>query len=294
MAIALYPPAWRRRYGGELAELAVRETASRRELWRTVVDLVRGAGAEWCRIAGLSGVSVTRRDAALGGWVAVLWSWAIFMVAGSVLQKGSEHWQSAMPPALRSDPEIVFGVLIAAAAVTAIGVASAAAIAAPAMWRALTSGAWRVVRGPLYAAAALSLLAGAAGVIVVIWAHTLGVAARNGQDPGYAGAVVVAAGLGVASAGVWCIAISRLIRASRIGRPILVAGGALSAGVAATMVLACVAAIVWWALVERDGSHAEAAPGAIDAAIVAMVLACVGACRGAIRATRMAHAVRGD
>ena len=119
MAIALYPPAWRRRYGGELAELAVRETASRRELWRTVVDLVRGAGAEWCRIAGLSGVSVTRRDAALGGWVAVLWSWAIFMVAGSLLQKGSEHWQSAMPPALRGDPEIVFGVLIAAAVVTA-------------------------------------------------------------------------------------------------------------------------------------------------------------------------------
>jgi hypothetical protein len=55
--IRLYPPAWRRRYGRELAELLVRQPAS----FRTSVDLCAGAVDAW--LNPQSSTTVTTADA---------------------------------------------------------------------------------------------------------------------------------------------------------------------------------------------------------------------------------------
>ena len=55
--IRLYPPAWRRRYGRELAELLANQPAS----YRTAVDLVAGAVDAW--LNPQSSTAVTTTDA---------------------------------------------------------------------------------------------------------------------------------------------------------------------------------------------------------------------------------------
>lgn len=45
--IKLYPPEWRRRYGGELEEVAAASPG-----WRTEIDLIRGAIDAWTRSPG--------------------------------------------------------------------------------------------------------------------------------------------------------------------------------------------------------------------------------------------------
>ena len=55
--IRLYPPAWRRRYGRELAELLATQPAS----FRTAIDLVAGAVDAW--LNPQSSTAVTTADA---------------------------------------------------------------------------------------------------------------------------------------------------------------------------------------------------------------------------------------
>jgi hypothetical protein len=69
-----YPPDWRDRYGAEL-EMLVRDL---REHGRNPIpmtfDLLRGAGAAWCRTRGGFTMSERSRHAL----ITVLWSWAAF------------------------------------------------------------------------------------------------------------------------------------------------------------------------------------------------------------------------
>ena len=114
--LLLFPRAWRARYGEELTQL-VAET-SRAGSHRG------GSAVIWCArpppnahgASGSSVIALSRTDRATGGCLAVLWAWVAFVVAGTVVQKASEHWQGAVPAGDRALPTVAFSVLVAGAA----------------------------------------------------------------------------------------------------------------------------------------------------------------------------------
>jgi hypothetical protein len=86
LALALYPLAYRRRYGDELAALVEDQGASP----RAVADLARGAlGAHLHPERGVA-ESVSRDDRIRLGLSAVLLCWALFALAGLALAKTTE------------------------------------------------------------------------------------------------------------------------------------------------------------------------------------------------------------
>jgi hypothetical protein len=85
-ALALYPLAYRRRYGKEMAALVEDQGASP----RAVADLVRGALRAHLRPEPVPAASVDRDDRVRLGLSAVLLCWVLFAIAGLALYKTTE------------------------------------------------------------------------------------------------------------------------------------------------------------------------------------------------------------
>ncbi|MBS1679618.1 MAG: hypothetical protein JST08_19780 [Actinobacteria bacterium] len=86
LALALYPLAYRRRYGAEMAALLEDQGASP----RAVADLVRGALRAHLRPTPAVAGELRREDRARLGISAVLLCWVLFALAGLALAKTSE------------------------------------------------------------------------------------------------------------------------------------------------------------------------------------------------------------
>ncbi|HET9094551.1 MAG TPA: hypothetical protein VFN36_05640, partial [Solirubrobacteraceae bacterium] len=162
--LALYPLAWRRRYGAELDALILEMHADGRELDpRLRIDLARGAIRERLRGAGDPGRRVR------GGAALVLWAWALFSIAGAIVAKTSEHWQQALPrPAVA---QVAFSALTVLAAAAAVVVAGAVGLTLPAAWRLLREGGWARIRTRAWRAALLTVVLAAATLGLTTWAH---------------------------------------------------------------------------------------------------------------------------
>lgn len=282
LLLALYPPAFRKRYGAELADLVARDHGS--PAWRLAADLVLGAAREWLRIAGLVGDRMTARDRAAGGLARVFWSWGVFVVGLIALQKAQEQWQF--------DPARVNLVALnnaTTAAVNALGlavfgIAVAGALVTPSLLAALRAGGWRRIRGPGHVVAVGSPAVVAFGVAIVIWAHQLDSPARNGGNPGYSTAVVlwVLAGLAVGGAG--CVCVARLVRAAMPGRRVVIGASWASVVAGPAMLIVTAANAVRYVLTP------EPPPNGVVALVVmgaAGTLALVGSVPGMVAAHRI-------
>jgi hypothetical protein len=248
--LALFPAAWRRRYGDELDALILEMHADGRDTGAHMrVDLLRAAARE--RLRGTGDPSRRVR----GGASLVLWAWALFVIGGAILAKTSEHWQQALPGA--GAAHVAFSVLkvvaFAASAVLAAGIA----MTLPAVWRLLRDSGWARIRGRGALALVLSaaLIAATAGISG--WAHGLSSGQRNGHDHIYAAAFVGWGVLVAACLFAWTSVATRLAGDIRCERAILRAQARLAPAVAVAMAAMTVAALVWWAVV---GSRA---PGAL-------------------------------
>jgi hypothetical protein len=251
--VRLYPPTWRARYGDELEGLIVEASGGQRVPWRLRIDVALGAARERMRAAGLA------RDRDPGervraGALLTLCAWALFVIAGGLVQRVSEHWQDAMAPGNRALPSAAFAVLVAGALAASLLVLAGIAAALPSLSAFLRGGGWPSIRrrvitaGRVTAAAAIGLLA------LVLWAHRLGARERNGADLAYALAFVAWALLAAAALLTWTGAAVTIARRIRLPAATLKTEAWLATGVAAAMGAMTAATLVWWVAV------ADAAP----------------------------------
>ena len=285
--LALYPGAWRRRYGDELDALILDMHADGRDTGAGMrVDLLRSAVRERLRGGG----DPSRRIR--GGAALVLWAWALFVIGGAILAKTSEHWQQALPGA--SAAHVAFSVLTVMAFAASAVVAAGIAMTLPAAWRSMREGGWEGIRRRFLVAVFLTVAVLAATAALSTWAHGLSSADRNGHDHIYAAAFVGWGALVATCLFVWTSVATRIAADIRCERPILRAQARLAPAVAIAMTTMTVASLVWWAIVaghapgaltgETTTHHPSPVVATLVVAAVLMVLATGLAVVGAVRA----------
>jgi hypothetical protein len=240
-----YPPAWRRRYGGELENLIVEASEGGRVGWRTRLDVLLGGGRERFRAAG-GGSPRGPGERVRASLAQVLCAWGVFVVAGLIVQRLSEHWQAATPPAVDSLPRVAFGVLVGAAACGTVLVLAGAAAALPALLAFLRDGGWSRIRRRVAVAALLSVLALAATAALAAWATSLDSHQREGGDAAYSVAFLAWALLVCGCLTAWTAAAVGVAARLELPPTVLRLQGWLAAGVAVTMATMTAALIVWW------------------------------------------------
>jgi hypothetical protein len=265
-----YPARWRARYGEELAGLIVDMSDGRRLSWRVRADVAAGGARERLRING-------NGDPRRGGRI-VLWAWAIFILAGLIVAKTSEHWQSAVSG---SHPvaSVAFVALTVLAVVTGVLVLAGIALTVPSQITFLRSGGWTQIRGRILLAAALSVLLVAATAGLIAWAHTLTPRARNGHDAPYGVAFLAWTVLGAATLLTWTKAATFTADRLSLTPTILELHVRLGRAIAGLMALMTSATIVWWIAVAvvtpgalTGAAAAPNAPAAVPALILSVVL----------------------
>ncbi len=289
--LALYPAAWRRRYGDELDALIVDMHADGRDTgWRVRIDVVRAAVRERLH-SGRRGEPSRRIR---GGASLVLWAWAVFVLAGAIVAKTSEHWQRSWSGHPASTAEIAFAGLTVAAVTAAVLVAAGIALTLPAATRFLREGGWSRIRLRTLIAVALTVAAVAATVALVAWAHRLSVVDRNGRDGVYAGAFLCWAALVAAAVFAWTGVATRIAHGLRCGQAVLRAEALLAPAVTILMAVMTVATAVWWGIVGHDSpasltggspvAHTSALVPQLVVAGLLMLIATTMAATGAVRA----------
>jgi hypothetical protein len=248
--LRLYPRAWRERYGEELEALLTDLNENEGLSWRMRVDVARGGLRERLRVCGL-GPGVAPRERAQFGAVLVLWAWVLFVVAGTWVQKFSEHWQGLTPASHRDLPSAAFHVLEAAAAFGGALVLAGIALAFPRAIAYIRTGGWPRVRPAVVRALALTTIATGAMAALVIWAGGLSVPQRNGADSAYGLAFVLCAVAAVSSLAAWTSVAVALARGIRLPDRLLRIFAVLAGAIGVSMLVMTVATAIWWAALAR-------------------------------------------
>jgi hypothetical protein len=248
--LRLYPPAWRARYGDELAALLDAMSPGRVPV-RAWLDVGRGAARERLRATGLQGDGVPPAERARAGVLLLLCAWALAVVGGAIVQKTSEHRPTV------GVATVAFTVLVVAACVASVLVLCAIAAAAPSLARFLRAGGWPRIRRPILRALVATLVAVGATAGLVAWARGLDAAQRNGADAAYAVAFVAWAALMAAALVAWTAAAVATARRLNLTVAVLRAQTRLALGVSVAMTAITVATITWWASVAGLGLDAR-------------------------------------
>jgi hypothetical protein len=291
--LVLYPAAWRRRYGDELDALILEMHADGRRLgWRARADLARAGLRE--RARGLGGGDPAGRIR--GGASLVLWAWALFLLAGAIVAKTSEHWHQALPAQPNHVADAAYAGLTAIALATAIIVVAGIAVTLPAAARFLRAGGWRAVRGRAALAVGLTVVAALATGGLVAWAQRVSPAGRNGSDGIYVAGFVVWAVLGAAALLAWTALATGIARGLHCRPGVLRAQAVIAGLVALAMVGMTAATVAWWVTVAGSSAaaltggsevgHATAVVPQLILAAALMVVATGIAALGAARADR--------
>jgi hypothetical protein len=291
--LRLYPASWRVRYGDELETLILDMSGSERVPWRIRADVAVAGGRERLRAAGLGGDSPDAR--VRGGACLVLWAWALFVVAGAIVQKTSEHWQQALPTGGHTAATLAFGSLIGVAIVAAVLVVAGIALTVPALMRFVRAGGWARIRRHVTRAVAITVILVTATIGLVAWAHGLTPRDRQGHDTSYALLATAWALLAAGALGAWCNAATRTATHLHLRPATLRVEARLATAVAAALGVMAAATAVWWvsvatvapiALTGSLGTHGSAFVPQLVVAMALMVTAVGLGGVGARRATR--------
>jgi hypothetical protein len=249
-----YPEQWRERYGDEFGALIEDHLDGGAPTLRFRLSIARAGLRERAIGAAIVGWSSSPAERARTGVLLVLGAWAAFVIAGSIYAKLAEHFVGAVPAAQRTIPTNAFDVLQVASSVAAGLFLVGIVIAVPAFARFLRAGGWPEIKRIVIVAAAVGAVLLATGAGLVVWAHSLQVAQRNGADDGYSAAFVAWALLLTADAFLWARAAITAAHRLSFSRPALALESGLAVAVAAAMCAMTVAGAIWW------GSIAEHAP----------------------------------
>ena len=239
-----YPPAWRARYGDELAVLVEELDDNARMSWHDRFDLARSGVGERARM--LIGGGLPPREQAREGSLLVLFAWTLFVLGGFGVEKASEHWQAVTPAGKQGLPAAAFDLLFWSAGIGSALVLLGVALSLPGCVALLRRGGWARIRGPLFRALFLSLLATAAIVGLARWAHSLTPAARNGHDALYSGVFAAWVLLFVACLLAWTTAARATARQLSWSERMLRLEVWLGLAVSAAMAVMTVATAIWW------------------------------------------------
>jgi hypothetical protein len=299
--LRLYPVSWRVRYGDELETLILDMSGGDRVPWRIRTDVAVAGGRERLRAAGLGGDSPDAR--VRGGAGLVLWAWALFVVAGAIVQKTSEHWQQVLPAGSHTTATVAFGGLIGVAIAAAALVVAGIALTLPALRRLVRDGGWAQIRRPVTRAVAITAVFIAATIGLVAWAHGLSPRDRQGHDTAYALFATAWALLGAATLGSWTLAATRTAACLTLPGSLLRLEARLATAVAVALGVIAAATAVWWVSVANlaptalTGSLSNRGSAFVPQLVLAMVLMLVAlglAGGGARRATRALPHLAGD
>ena len=275
--LRLYPASWRLRYGEELEALILDMSGAERVPWRIRADVAVAGGRERLRAAGLGGDSPDAR--VRGGASLVLWAWALFVVAGAIVQKTSEHWQQALPTGSHTAATVAFGSLVGVAIAAAVIVVAGIALTLPALGRFLGAGGWAQIRRSVDTrAVAITAVFVAATVGLVAWAHGLSPRDRQGHDAAYALVATVWVLLGAGTLGAWTLAATRTAARVTLPASLLRLEARLATAVTAALGVMAAATAVWWVSVATvapnalTGSLSTHSSGFVPQLVVAMVL----------------------
>ncbi|HEY6623990.1 MAG TPA: hypothetical protein VIX85_09180 [Acidimicrobiales bacterium] len=250
-----YPPAWRERFGDELAAMIEDTEGGSHLSLRFRLSIVRAGVAQRLASAGLVGDQVSRPERLRAGSLLVLGAWAVFVIAGCGFAKFSEHWQGMTPPGAQSVPTASFDFVQIAAVVVAGIIVIGAIVVAPMFSRFIRAGGWPEIRSHVRRAAIVSAVTVAATVGVVLWTGHLSQQQRNDGLWPYALVVALWAILVAAMVGAWVVAAASAIRHLSLSVTIARVEGSLAVAVCVAMVAMTAATAVWW------GTVASAAPG---------------------------------
>jgi hypothetical protein len=280
-----YPASWRARYGDELGGLIVDMSDGGRLSWRLRADVAAAGTRE--RLRG-TGVGDPR-----GGARIVLWAWAIFILAGMIVAKTSEHWQSALPRGGHPVASVAFVALAMLAAATAVLVLAGIALTLPRLVTFLRSGGWRQIRRWILTAAGLTTGLVAATAALVAWAHGIAPRARDGHDAIYGAAFLAWAALAAATLLAWTKAATATADRLSLSPTTLQLHARLTKVIAAAMALMTAATVTWWVAVAISTPGALTGPPAtphaspvVPALMLAAVLMTVATALGAAGARR--------
>ena len=280
-----YPASWRARYGEELGGLIVDMSDGGRLAWRLRADVAVAGARE--RLRG------TRIGDPRGGGRIVLWAWAAFILAGAIVVKTSEHWQSALPRGGHPVASVAFVVLAVLAAATAVLVLAGIALTLPTLGAFLRSGGWRKIRRWVLIATALTTGLVAATAALAAWAHGLAPRARNGHDALYGAAFVAWAGLAASTLLAWTKAATATADKLSLSPTTLQLHARLTRVIAAAMALMTAATVTWWVAVAIESPGALTGPPVaphaspvVPALVMAAVLMTVATALGAAGARR--------
>lgn len=256
LLVRLYPRLWRERYGAELAAL---------------VEDAGGLGP--AAFGNLVAGAV--RERLREGAIVVAPAWALFVAAGMVVQKQSEHWQGATPPGARAVPRAAFDAFVAGAGGATVVALVAAALALPAALRSRAFSRRSLVRAALATVVAAISTGG-----VVWWAHGASRPQAASWAIGIAWVLVLATTLAT-----WTSLVVGAARRVELPPSMRRIQAWLVAGLAVAMTAMTASMCIWWASLARS---APAVVPALDApllaAAAAMALASVVGVAGARRA----------
>jgi len=281
-----YPASWRKRYGEELAGLLVDMSDGQRLSWRLRADVAAAGARERLRRPSIGDPR--------GGGRMVLWAWAIFVLAGMMVAKTSEHWKLAVPKGGHPVASVAFVALTVLAAATAVLVLAGIALTFPRLVPFLRSGGWPRIRRWILAGTALTVLLVASTAGLAAWARGLTPHARNGHDALYGAAFLTWGALGAATLLAWTKAATSTADQLHLSARTLQLHARLTTVIAAAMATMTAATVTWWiavAIVSPGAltgppASAQASPvvPALTVATALMALASAVATVGARRA----------
>jgi hypothetical protein len=245
--LACYPAEWRARYGEELEELIVLVAGDGPVAWRVRADVVCGGMRERARLTLGSRPGAGAEERARDGLIAVLAAWVLFAFAGAIVAKTSEHWATALAGSVPGVASAGFTMLQVGAALAGALALVAIALSVPGLGRLLRAGGWPRIRGPVRRALGISVVALVATAALVMWAHHLSAAQREGHDDLYAAAFLAWAALGAACLAAWTAAAAGIARTlAPAGARRVRAQARLATAVVVAMAVMASATLAWW------------------------------------------------
>ena len=242
-----YPAKWRARYGQGLAALLEDTYGAKAVPLRIRAALARAGVAERAREAGVVGSSTSSNERLRVGSQLVLCGWSLFLVAGAIFAKFSEHWNVTMPTAHRTLPTIGDNAVQWAGGVGALAVLVAGAFVVPAALRLVRTEGWLSIRRPVLR---VVLAIGASAVLtagLAVWAHHLNYHQRNGGMVPYEIVFLLTCAAIVATIAIGTSTVITVTRQLNFSRQTLRILSSTALGLTLLMTVTACGTAVWWA-----------------------------------------------
>jgi hypothetical protein len=241
-----YPRSWRDHYGEELM-LFLQDRYGEDPVPVTArLSMIRSGSVERLRAGGIIGTSVDSDRRIRGASLLVLCAWGMFVVAGAVFAKYTEHWPLATPQVDQRVPEVAMGIVQVAAAAGFLILVVAGLITLPALVALVRSDGWKSIWATARWMVISVAVAGTAAIVIVAWNAQLG-PSQSINTPwslkvaGVVGGLLVVLALAVSSGTIVAI-VYRLRLSDQVTRML----GVLAFAMSGVLIFIFAGALTWW------------------------------------------------